>query len=113
MVYFVTHDRFHTDIYMTRGDTLKAKALMMLSDKSEYIPQTGDTMRFVMKRRYTDTELLIEKSIPITTQILALDPADTSSLRFGEYVYDIEITYANGDVDTFLQGMFTLTEEVD
>ena len=46
--------------------------------------------------------------------LLQLTPDDTKSLEFGTYVYDIQITYSNGDVNTFLdKGTLKLTEEVD
>jgi hypothetical protein len=45
--------------------------------------------------------------------ILELDPEDTKPLPFGSYTYDIEITFANGIVDTFIcEARFILTPEV-
>lgn len=46
--------------------------------------------------------------------LLVLEPEDTKTLPFGKYVYDIQITYADGKVDTFItKGRLRLTEEVD
>lgn len=51
--------------------------------------------------------------IPTSTMILHLDPEDTKDLGFGEYVYDVELTFANGDVDTFINNAkFILAPEV-
>jgi hypothetical protein len=45
--------------------------------------------------------------------ILHLEPDDTKGLGFGEYVYDVELTFANGDVDTFINNArFSLVPEV-
>ena len=77
-----------------------------------YTPVQGDSVRFAMKQSYNSTKVLIDKSIPINTLLLKLDPNDTKHLNFGKYVYDIEITFANGDVDTFISGEFELTPEV-
>lgn len=108
-------------ISMTRGDTLIANVAITSTDGEEYIPQDGDSVRFALKHpeltsdgsEYEDNEPLLVKSIPIETMILKLDPQDTKSLGFGTYVYDLELTYANGDVDTFITSSpFVLTPEV-
>lgn len=98
-------------ISLVRGDTLKLKVNIYLDDEL-YIPQQGDTVRFAMKQTYTGNRLLIIKPIPIDTLVLQLDPQDTKTFSFGRYVYDIEITFANGDVDTFISGELELTPEI-
>lgn len=103
-----------TTITMTRGDTLKLTVNLMDASGAPYIPQEGDAMRFACKKDYSDTEVLIEKDIPMDTMLLHLEPSDTKPLDFGDYVYDMQITFANGDVDTFIdKAIFRLTEEVD
>ena len=69
-----------TKIYLTRGDTLRRQVVIQNEDGSDYQPAEGDRVRFALK----------------------LKPEDTKPLAFGEYVYDIELTKANGDVDTFI-----------
>lgn len=101
-------------ITLTRGDTFKATVAMIQPDGEEYKPQEGDTVRFAMKKRYSDASVLLEKQIPNDTLLLCLDPEDTKDLNFGSYVYDVELTYANGDVDTFIdRATIELTEEVE
>lgn len=109
-----------TKIELTRGDTFKAQVVMVKYGE-EYTPQDGDTIRFALKRpnmdgmrsEYSDENPLIEKVIPNDTLILRLEPSDTKPLGFGEYVYDIEITFADGDVDTFINNaQFVLVPEV-
>ena len=106
-----------TSITMTRGDTLKVQFIPILKNNeeyTEYAPASGDTIRFAMKRRYEDNNVLISKAIPTDTFLLHLRPEDTKSLRFGHYVYDVELTYANGEVDTYIdKATLTLSEEVD
>ena len=66
-----------------------------------------------MKKDYYDKEPLLLINIPIDTMILVITPEDTKSLEFGKYVYDVELTKANGDVDTFItKARIDLTEEV-
>ena len=109
-----------TTIRLTRGDTFIC-TVSLTKDGTAYTPVEGDSIRFAMKRNvlnvmktaYIDTEPLIQKTIPINTMILQIDPADTASLPFGEYVYDMEITFANGSVDTFItQAKFVILPEV-
>ncbi len=103
-------------IYLTRGDTFRrcVEAFLPESETEKYTPTAGDSVRFAMKRTYEDVNPLLVKEIPIDTMVLTLDPEDTKRLPFGKYFFDIEITYANGQVDTFIpKGRIYLTEEVD
>ena len=102
-----------TTITLTRGDSFYCQITMKNEDGTAYTPQQGDAVRFALKKKYQDTEPLIEKAIPTDTLILYLEPEDTKSLAFGEYVYDIELTKANGDVDTFIyESQFNIAKEV-
>ena len=66
-----------------------------------------------MKRKIKDEEPVIVKDIPIDTMILTLDEEDTKDLPFGNYIYDLELRKANGDVATFVtKSTFILEEEV-
>ena len=107
-------------ITLTRGDTLRVK-VKIIKNEELYTPEDGDRVRFALKHPdmlpdgsdYSDVDPLIVKEIPIDTMILELEPADTKSLAFGKYVYDIEITFADGSVDTFItKASFVLSEEV-
>ena len=116
-------------IKMTRGDTLRCRVTpyILIRDehgevigKEPYTPVDGDSIRFAVKhtamksgKRYKDDEPLILKTIPISTLLLQLDPADTKELDFDTYVYDVEITYVDGTVYTFITEQdFILTPEV-
>lgn len=116
-------------IKMTRGDTLRCRVTPYkpiydehgeIVDREEYTPEAGDTIRFAVKhvsmksgKQYKDPEPLILKNIPINTCILQLDPGDTKPLDFDTFVYDVEITFADGTVDTFITTEdFILTPEV-
>lgn len=112
-----------TTITLTRGDTFIATITIKRKASGEiYIPQEGDTVRFALKRNlmnssksnYIDKQPLIYKEIPIDTMILKIDPEDTKELLFGTYVYDIQITFSDGSVDTFItNATFRITPEVD
>ena len=80
-----------------------------------------DSIRFAVKHKsmlgdksdYTDIDPLINIQIPTDTLILTIEPEDTKDLGFGKYVYDVEITFSDGTVDTFITASpFILSEEV-
>lgn len=99
-----------THIKLTRGDTLVLN-LSMSKNGAKFVPADGDVITFTVKKTANDATALITKNA-VGTQI-KLDPEDTASLTFGSYVYDIAITYADGDVDTFIpMSRLTLMEEV-
>ena len=111
------------DIELTRGDYF-ATVISITENGEAYEPQEGDTLRFAMKHNelkadgsdYTDDEPLLEIQIPTDTCLLQIQSSDTKELAFGEYAYDIELTRADaaeGKPDTFIKGIFTLTEEVE
>lgn len=100
-------------VYLTRGDTLLANVEMTRPDGTEYIPQEGDAIRFAMKRSFKSGNVILRKDINIYGLMLIIDPADTSNLDFGHYVYDIQLTRPDGTVDTFISGDLYLTPEVD
>ena len=111
-------------ITLTRGDTFFAQVSLSREVEPDvyepYTPQTGDRVRFALKQSlnargtdFREPQPLILKEIPIDTMILRIDPEDTKPLGFGQYRYDIEITFVNGIVDTFIaDARFDLTPEV-
>lgn len=100
------------NITLVRGDYFPCNIAMTKNDEP-FIPTNG-TLRFAVKKKYTDADdkVLIVKQIPLDTMLLELESADTKDLRFGEYVYDIEYTDVNGRPDTFISAKFFLAEEV-
>ena len=109
-----------TTITMTRGDTVIIE-VGMTRNGTPYTPQAGDSVRFALKHAkfnaartdYADADPLVLKPIPTDTMLLRIEPEDTADLGFGEYAYDIEITFENGDVDTFIAAArFVLAPEV-
>lgn len=102
-----------TTINLTRGDTLKLRLNLSDSEGVPYTPSDDDIVMFGMKKSYLDTECLIEKVVPVDTLLLHISPEDTKSLEFGSYVWDCQIQFANGDVNTFItKAVFNILEEV-
>lgn len=98
-------------IRLTRGDTLVAEVGIANPDGTAYEVQEGDSVRF----KCTDVPggaVLIAKDV--TSGTLRLDPEDTDALPFGSYFFDVQMTFANGTVDTFIhEGTLVIDDEAD
>lgn len=100
------------EIQLTRGDTLRLN-ITLTNNGEAYEPTSGDTIRFAMKKSISDTECLFLKDIPVSTMTMELTASETKTLPKGKYVYDIELTTADGDVYTFIgPAVFLITDEV-
>ncbi len=101
---------------MTRGDTCR-RVIRAMDASGKFVPfVSGDVVRVTVRRSALDGEKLISKEIRDFIDgaaLLVIDPADTSGLDFGDYVFDIELTLANGDVYTIVgPDVFRLGAEV-
>ncbi|HWS31055.1 MAG TPA: hypothetical protein VN512_13195 [Clostridia bacterium] len=83
---------------LTRGDTARFSVTVLNPDGTEYTPQEDDVITFTVKKHSAAVTAAITKM----GQSIVLEPADTSTLDVGEYVWDIDITLANGDVHTII-----------
>lgn len=81
----------------------------------------GDTITFTVKKNSTDTTFLFQKTLDngITSEIgsktatLKILPADTSSLEFGKYKYDVQVNRVDTGVATVITpNYFIIGEEV-
>lgn len=97
-----------SDIELTRGDTAN------IPIETDYLFQENDTVKFSVKRDYSDTNYAIQKKITSFNEnefILQLTAKDTR-LQPGIYVYDCQLNNSLGEIDTFLSGTFTILQEV-
>ena len=98
-------------ITLTRGDTFPCSVSILNPDGTPYEMQAGDTVRFMLSEQ-AGGPVLITKTL--SGGAFQLDPADTNQLDFGTYFFDVQMTFANGTVDTFIaEGTLTLTDEAD
>ena len=103
-----------TTITLTRGDSASIKlTLTKKDDGTAYEPIEGDSIRFALSKQFGTESPLVLIDIPTDTLILEIMPEHTKSLAFGSYVYDLEITYADGRVETFVdKAKFVVDKEV-
>ena len=101
----------NTTIKLTRGDTAFLTIPLKKNLYETYELAEGDVLRFTVKKKATNTTPLFQKELT-GTNVFHIAPADTAALDFGKYVYDIELTTADGDVYTPIVGEFHVMEEV-
>lgn len=102
-------------IYITKGDTLDLQVAIQNQDGEEYTPSDNDRIRFAMKKKYSDLTPIMVKDIPSDTMRLRIEADETKQWMVQQtpYVYDIEITFEDGTVDTFIERQkLYVTEEV-
>lgn len=102
-------------ITLVRGDTVEVPVTIRLRNGEEYIPSEGDVVRFALKDGYgDDVPVLIHKVLQNDSLILRLESCETKEImaRKKPYVYDVELTTANGYVDTVVRGIVNVLEEV-
>lgn len=106
------------DIYMTRGDT-ESITLSIFDEEGNLIPfsnANGDIVYFTVKASTQTGTVSFQKTITIFTPegeaIVEIVPNDTKDLRYGDYVYDVQIN-KNGNVTTVVKpAKFVIQEEV-
>ncbi len=101
-------------ITLVRGDTVEIPITIKTRGGDAYIPSEGDVIRFALKENYDSENVLIKKVLPNDGLILRLESCETKDLavRKKPYVYDVELTAANGYVDTVVRGVVNVLEEV-
>lgn len=102
------------NIIMTRGDTA-ALTLIFTGDEVT----DGTDVRFTVKKAAEDKTTLIVKTMKAegNRAVLTLEPADTKTMRTGQYCYDVrlETTLADGTKEKLtpmVYGVFQLLENV-
>ena len=99
-----------TNISMTRGDSESVTVTCSVPF------DTGDTV-YLTVREDVESPIAMQKIVDTFggdgQAVIGIEPADTEGLDFGDYVYDIQLTRADGTVTTLVKvSKFTLEEEV-
>lgn len=87
---------------LTRGDT--AWFNVTVTDAvsgQEYILVNGDVLLFTLRkyRKEKDaTNYIFQKTFEDNQ--VKIEPSDTSDLNYGDYHFDVELRFANGDIQT-------------
>ena len=104
------------NITMTRGDseTISIFCKDILGTIVPFV--TGDIVYFTIKRNIHEEIITLQKIITIFIDgkaIAVISPIDTKELEFISYVYDVQLTKADGTVSTIISpSKFTIGGEV-
>lgn len=99
----------------TRGDTGNF-TFQCLDTQGAVITAIADAIYFTVKTSWDTAPAVIRKTIDDMTfdddgtYHFTIEPEDTEGLRYGLYVYDIEVT-RDGVVTTIAKGKLAITEE--
>lgn len=103
--------------------TVNGTKLAMVRGDSESITvqctpsfSTGDTIYFTVRQTVEDP-IVLQKIVTEFDNdgkaVIIISPSDTESLDFDDYVYDIQLTKADGTVTTLIEpDRFRIKEEV-
>jgi hypothetical protein len=104
-------------IYLTRGDSAAITITCEDQDGDDRDFQVGDTVYFTVKKSTRTAEKVFQKVItsftPDGEAVAEIIPSDTSSLHYGTYYYDIQLTTVEGKKITLIPvSEFEVEEEV-
>ena len=101
-------------IHLTRGDTARFSIGQIVNTitNTNYTPTAEDTVTMTIKKTVLQADPFVQIIVP-GGEVLHIKPEDTKAMAFGKYVYDIQITMADGDVYTIIPpATFELLKEV-
>ena len=104
-----------TNISMIRGDS-ESLTVRCTQDGNPAPLENGDTIYFTV-REDAESEIALQKAVTEFTEegeaVIGIGHGDTEGMETGDYVYDVQLTRADGTVTTLVPiSRFRLTEEV-
>ena len=109
----LTVDKDNT-IHLTRGDTARFSIGRIVNTvtNTNYTPTAEDTVTMTIKKTTLDAAPCVQIIVP-GGEVFHIKPEDTKEMAFGKYVYDVQLTMADGDVYTIIPlATFDLQKEV-
>lgn len=97
------------NITLTRGDT----AVIDLDIKVNGQPydfSSNDKVVFSLKESYDDQSYIMQRQL--TNHLLTFSHADTNNLDVGTYVYDVQLSFHDGQVVTYGPYKLKLTNDI-
>ena len=108
-----------TDLSMVRGDSEQITVSARLNDaQGTPVPfANGDVVYFTVKTNTNTAQKSLQKEVRVFDEEgkadIQINPDDTKNLECRTYQYDVQVTWANGEVTTIIKpSKFTLTPEV-
>lgn len=85
-------------ISLTRGDTHAVTVRLAYDDGTPYELAEGDVLDLTVRRRLSSEAAVVRKTG--ASPLFTFAPSDTRDLAPGTYVYDVQLTQADGTVTT-------------
>ena len=101
-------------IHLTRGDTARFSIgeIVNTITNTNYTPTAEDTVTMTIKKTVLQADPCVQ-IIVSGGEVFHIKPEDTKAMAFGKYVYDVQLTMADGDVYTIIPPTtFELLKEV-
>lgn len=89
-------------INMSRGDTVYLNVEILDAEGNPYVLKEGDKLFFSAKKKATDQDYAIPPKL-LNGTLLELISSDTYDLKFGDYLYDIQLITAEGRSNTIIK----------
>ena len=101
----------HNRIFLTKGDNAELDIRLYNLDGEEVVIRPDDTIVLTVRKNTSQQTASFSKTAYLNT--IYFEPEDTNSLTPGLYVYDIQLTNADGEISTIIPvSYFELLEEV-
>jgi hypothetical protein len=91
-----------------KGDTTNYVLFNFLVDGS---PIDIASARMHIKKKAKDTAVVFSPALTVGVSSVTVEEQEYT-FAAGEYVHDIELTLTNGKIKTYVEGTFTLTQDV-
>lgn len=99
-------------ILLTRGDTAVIEIKLHNRTHRPYNIRDGDELVFTLKDSTRSNNVILQKTA--CENQIKIEANDTKELRYGDYVYDVQLKKEHGEICTVIPPTtFTLMEEVN
>ena len=107
----------YAELYLDQGTTFNNVINLTDDVTNAYINVAGYTVRSQMRRSYFSANASANITCTITDATngeitMSMTAANTSNLKAGRYLYDVEIVDTLGNTSRILEGVISVTPEV-
>lgn len=93
-------------IEMTRGDTANIMFSAVDDEDNPYTPSVGDVLKFAVAKKVGVTPIFqitnVMESSATDFWTIQIEPDHTEDMKFGDYVYDVQLQTVGGETDTII-----------
>ena len=107
----------YVELYLDQGTTFNNTITLTDDLTNAYINISGYTVRSQMRRSYYSANASANITCTIADApngeiLMSLTDGQTSNIKAGRYLFDVETVSANGVVNRVLEGIITVTPQI-